>query len=287
MRLQRRRPLPPSGPRPPPPPPRRRAARAARPARAPSPRRAHAHTRRRLGTHQAAPSARRQLRHTWWAPPASRKRAHGGRRGPCSRHPPAAGRAHLVLPTPAAPHPAPAGVRAVPTGLARRCHHEAAGEGVEGPAQGWRRAPGLGRGIPRVLSAVPAVGTPASPPPGDCPKRLLGNKGAGRGRRAQGTRRRKARTAHLPTEVPGGWGPGALGNQGAERSTGSRSIEDTRGFSPALGLRMGNSAVWTCKWEASGTATTNESAPALDLTAWSFDSFKPHKSSRLLPNQGR
>lgn len=158
MRLQRRRPLPPSGPRPPPPPPRRRAALAARPARAPSPRRAHAHTRRRLGTHQAAPSARRQLRHTWWAPPASRKRAHGGRRGPSSRHPPAAGRAHLVLPTPAAPHPDPAGVRAVPTGLARRCHHEAAGEGVEGPAQGWRRAPRLGRGIPRVLSAVPAVG---------------------------------------------------------------------------------------------------------------------------------
>lgn len=98
--------------------------------------------------------------------------------------------------------------------------------------------------VPRVLSAAPAVETLVSQPPGDCPRQLLGNKGAGRGRRAQGTQNRKEGTAHLP-EAPEGGGPGAVGNQSAERSTGSWSIkEDTLELSPALrGMGLGRVTV--------------------------------------------
>lgn len=69
----------------------------------------------------------------------------------------------------------------------------------------------------------------------------------------------------------GGGGGGGRWKGGAERSTGSWSIEeDSPGLSPALhgvGLRRGYSPIWTWKWEASRTARTPEGPPALDQAA--------------------
>jgi hypothetical protein len=131
------------------------------------------------------------------------------------------------------------------------------------PERGGRRAPGATRApewvVQRVLSAALVVGTLASPPPEDSPRRLLRNKGAGRGRRVQGTRREQEEEAHLPTEVPGGWGPAAVGHGSTERSMRSLWV---------------NAILWTLVSEVpSRTGRTPETAlpththPALDLAA--------------------
>lgn len=133
------------------------------------------------------------------APARSRAHLAGQRLGspPPPTPPPArCGRTHLALPP---PRHRPGGP-GVPTVLTeRRRRRAAAGEGVGGraPRQTGERGSGVGGGAPRVPSA-------SSPPPGDCPRPLLGNKGAGRGRRVPGTQGRKEGAAHLPTEVPGG-----------------------------------------------------------------------------------
>lgn len=132
-----------------------------------------AHTRTagpRPRTHKAAPSAPRGRPHTWRArpqPPEPRARR------------------------PRRPRP----LRARSAGCPRR-----PGPGGAGPtrigspsaaaAGGEQGGSGGGSAVRRVPSAEPVVWKLSSPALGNCPRRLLGNKGARRGRRAQGTRGR-------------------------------------------------------------------------------------------------
>lgn len=141
-------------------------------------------------------------------PPESPRRAGGG--GPpacCRRRPPRS------PDPPRRCHPGQTPVPAAPTRLAKRRGRSAARERVARPAPGWRRAPGMRGRVPRVLSAAPAVEMLVSQPPGDCPRRLLGNKGAGRGRRAQGTQNRKERQPTFPQKF---LKEGALGRWGTK-----------------------------------------------------------------------
>lgn len=131
--------------------------------------------------------------------------------------------------------------------------------GVAGPERGARRREGTAQGDFSRTKARGGAGAPEGP--------------------------RGARIGQ-PTCPEKFLGPRAVGNPRAERSVGPWSIEeDILGLSPALRVRRGSSAICTRKWDASGTARTKETAPALDLAARSFLSFTPYKS-QLLPNQG-
>lgn len=247
VRLQQRRLLSPSGPKPPPPP-RRRVALAARPARAPSPRRAHAHN----------PAAARNAPSCALRPPAAAAhlvgapgRGRTGARPEAAGPPPAAGHAHLALPTLATPHSGLAWVPALPP---RSCGR-GGWQGQHGGGGGRRGWEGVTAGSERRARYWDSCVAAARGLPEAAPREQ--RRGAGQARpREPGE---KGENSPPPTEVPGGWGRGAVGNQGLERSTGSWSIEeDTLRLSPALGLKTGNSANCTWKCEASGTARTSE-----------------------------
>lgn len=114
------------------------------------------------------------------------------------------------------------------------------------------RVPGAGEGAGTVSPRAGARGMLVLPLSGDCPRRLLGNKGAGRGRRAQGTQGSRGRDS--PPAHRSFWKMGPMRNGGGERSTGSWCIQEDTG-ALASGLGRFADRDWVGLWWDRGRGT--------------------------------